>query len=242
MSDNSKSAVANAGNLIIPESDWYSFYYEQTSGIELESQAGVLGILEPAWYDFYYEQQQVVYATGSSLSSVEGQQLTSYIGETNQVGTAYNQITGILATSSSGTVVISGTENVSVIVSGVESSATFGEISAQGQTIINAEILLSNVSAEANISQISATADNPVTWSSSGQIKRYPSNQFFSATAKIGGASSEFAIGEIQTNATTVINATISLNNVVSFVQASDINASGTLEISEEELVLLLAA
>lgn len=242
MSDNSKSAVANAGNLIIPESDWYSFYYEQTSGIELESQAGVLGILEPAWYDFYYEQQQVVYATGSSLSSVEGQQLTSYIGETNQVGTAYNQITGILATSSSGTVVISGTENVSVIVSGVESSATFGEISAQGQSIVNAEILLSGVYAKANISQISATADNPVTWSSSGQIKRYSSNQFVSATAKIGGASSEFAIGEIQTNATTVINATISLNNVVSFVQASDINASGTLEISEEELVLLLAA
>lgn len=170
MSDNPKSAIANAGNLIIPESDWYSFYYEQTSGIELESQAGVLGILEPAWYDFYYEQQQVVYATGSSLSSVEGQQLTSYIGE------------------------------------------------------------------------ISATADNPVTWSSSGQIKRYPSNQFVSATAKIGGASSEFAIGDIQTSATTSINATISLNNVVSFVQASDINASGTLEISEEELILLLAA
>lgn len=242
MSDNPKSAIANAGNLIIPESDWHSFYYEQTSGIELESQAGVLGILEPAWYDFYYEQQQVVYATGSSLYSVEGQELTSEIGETDQTGTAYSQLTGILAAASLGTVVISGTENVSVIVSGIELSASVGEISAHGQTIVNAEILLLGVYAEANISQISATADNPVTWSSSGQIRRYPSNQFVSATAKIGGASAEFAIGDIQTYATTSINATITLDNVVSFTQMANINADGILSISDDELILLMAA
>ena len=242
MSDNSKSAIANAGNLIIPDSDWYSFYYEQTSGIELTSQAGVLGILEPNWYDFYYEQQQVVYSTGSSLISVEGQELTTEISETDQTATAYKELTGISALTTLGTAVISGTENVSVIISGIEASAIFGEASAQGQTIQNTSVELDGIEATASLGNVSVISESPETWSSSGQIRRYHSNQFVSATAKVSSVAAKADIGEIQTNATAVINSTISLNNVVSFTQASDINAIGTLEISDEELILLLAA
>lgn len=241
MSNNSKSAIANAGNLIIPDSDWYSFYYEQTSGIELTSQAGVLGILKPNWYDFYYEQQQVVYSTGSSLISIKVQELTTEISETDQTATAYKELTGISALAALGIVVISGTENVSVIISGVEASATFGETSAQGETIQNASIELDGIQSNASLGNISVISESPETWSS-GQVKRYPANQFVSATAKVASVAAKFEIGEVQTNATTIINSTISLNNVVSFTQASDINASGTLEVSDEELILLLAA
>lgn len=127
------------------------------------------------------------------------------------------------------------------VISGNEATTEIGEVTANTIVIVNASTEIDGIEASASIGDISAISESPETWSG-GQIKRYPSNQFVSATAKVESLTSKAEIGKVKPNATTIINATISLDNVVSFVQASDINASGTLEISDEELILLLAA
>ena len=209
-----QSAVASAGNLRIFSSDWYAFYFEN---------------------------QRIVESSGSALNSIEGQNSTSTFGEITESGTGFSEITGIELVASLGTAVISGTENVSIVIDGTSATASFGEIVATGEVPLNAEIAISGISAQSFISQISATPDNPITWSS-GKPMRYQANHIKNGKAILLPVSAFVSNNTLTASGTTVINATISLNNVVSFVQASDINASGTLEISEEELILLLAA
>ena len=203
--------------------------------------AGNLRIFSSDWHSFYFEQHQIVDSSATALQALTGQSSNAAYGEIAESGAGIYGISGIDSISSLGLAVISGTENVSVIVNGVSAESAYGAIVATGEVSLDAQISIVGITASSSLSSVSVNVLNPETWSS-GKIKRYPANQFVSATAKTASVSAKFEIGEIQTNATTVINATISLNNVVSFVQASDINASGTLEISDEELILLLAA
>ena len=203
--------------------------------------AGNLRIFSSDWYAFYFENQRIVDSSGSALNAIEGQSSTSAFGEITESGAGFAETSGIEAIASLGTAVISGTENVSIVIDGTEAISSLGEIIATGEVPLDAEISVSGISAQSYIAQISALAENPVVWSG-GKPMRYQASHIKNGKAILLPASAFVSNGTLTASGTTVINATISLNNVVSFTQASDINASGTLEISDEELILLLAA
>lgn len=185
------------------------------TGQSAVASAGNLRIFSSDWHEFFYEQQLIVDSSATALKTIEGQSSTSAFGEITESGAGFAETTGIEAIASLGTAIFSGTENVSVLISGEEMTA--------------------------NAANISAGIENPVTWSG-GKPMRYQANHIKNGKAILLPVSAFVSNNALTASGTTVINATISLNNVVSFVQASDINASGTLEISDEELILLLAA
>ena len=208
---------AEDGNVAVTISD-----SEIVNGIESVSFAGQA----TATADAYFEQSGLYSET--DISSI------SFIADAN-----YN-INGNQLISSIDTVSVTGDSVFGI--SGNEANSENGEVTASNVVIVNASVELDGIQTLATLGNVSGISESPETWSSSGQVKRYPANQFVSATAKPVSVTAKADIGEVQTITTTVINSTISLNNVVSFTQASDINASGTLEISDEELILLLAA
>ena len=245
------SISATANNLLTGlsvNSDFSELLFQASSnltfdGIEISTTAGVVaikisdseivnGIEAVALYgqttasaDSYFEQ--------SGLSSQTDIEEISALADAN-IAINGNELDALFDA-------VSVTADSVSFVSGNQATAESGEVTASTIIRINATAGTTGISANASFGNVSAISESPETWSS-GQVMRYPANQFVSATAKTGFVTAKSEIGEVQTDATTIINTTISLNNVVSFTQASDINASGTLEISDEELILLLAA
>lgn len=183
-----QSATASAGNLRISSSDWYSFYFEQELGID---------------------------GFGTGLVSISGIESESAYESADGLGGAQAETTGAESVTSFGSVIISGTENVSVLIDGIGISANVGSLEASGES--------------------------PVVWSS-GKPMRYQANHIKNGKAILSPASAFVSNNTLTASGTTIINATISLNNIVSFTQISNVNATGVLSISDEELIVLLAA
>ena len=228
-----QSAVAYAGSLRIFSSDWYNFFNEQQLvidaysnstnqllGIELNAYSGIFSIPSPSWYSFYYEHQQLI----------------------NANATGYCLLDGINASIDYGIIIISGTENCSIIINGIDVVSSYELPLATGESVINAELQISGIELATSISNISASVENPEIWQSSGKIKRYPANAFKNSSIKLPELIANSAQSDIYVSGTVQINATISLYNVVSFTQIADITADGILSISDNELILLMAA
>ena len=179
--------------------------------------AGNLRIFSSDWYNFYYEQYQGVESIGNAYTQTESQEATSSLGIS----------------------VVTGTENCSVIISGIESQSGFESIIANGE--IYATVNISGLALSATINPVTATEISDEIWSS-GKIQRYPANAFKNSSVKLSGIVAQNSQNDISASGTIQIDATISLNNVVSFSQIANINADGILSISDEEIILLMAA
>ena len=247
-----QSAVASAGNLRIFTSDWYSFYYDQRqvvdaeatalesiNGIESTGSLGAFHILSPDWYAFYNEQYVGLQGFGTANKSLLGIESSSDNGDLLFSGSAINQLTSIQATAQLGTAIISGTENVSVVISGVDIVSEIENVITQSSE--NVQIAISGIEASASVGSVTATQESAETWSS-GQIKRYPANAFKNSSVKLSGIVAQSSQNDISASGTVQIDATVALNNVVSFSQVANINADGILSISDDEIILLMAA
>ena len=137
---------------------------------------------------------------------------------------------------------VSVTADSIYIVSGKQSSAEIGEVTASAVVQINATAEFDGIGSNASIGDVLATTENPEVWQSSGQIKRYPANHIVNATAKLSQIVAYTEQSDVFVSSTVQINATIALDNVVSFTQVANINADGILSISDDELILLMAA
>lgn len=209
------------------------------TGQSAVASAGNFRILTSDWYAFYFENEKIVNSSATANESLTGIELSAINSEVLTFGNATNQLSGIQATSQLGISVISGTENVSVVISGIDIVSSFGD--AVGQTSINAETSISGIEATASVGSVTATQESAENWSS-GQIKRYPANAFKNSNVKLSGIVAQSSQNDISASGTVQIDATISVNNVVSFTQIANINADGVLSISDEELILLMAA
>jgi hypothetical protein len=207
-----QSAVASAGNFRVFSSDWYAFYFEN---------------------------QKIVDSSATANKSLSGIESIATNSEILFSGGATNELTGIEATSQLGTSVISGTENVSVVISGIDIVSSLGD--AIGQVSINVETSVTGIEATASVGSVTATQESAETWSS-GQIKRYPANAFKNSSVKLSGIVAQSSQNDISALGTVKIDATVALNNVVSFSQVANINADGILSISDDEIILLMAA
>lgn len=151
------------------------------------------------------------------------------------------ELLGIGAIIDYGTVVVTGTENVSVIIGGITLNAEFEAVTATEISVIDAEIAVNGIDLTSFIGVLTANTENPQIYSS-GQIKRYSANDFKNGSVKIAGIALNSDQNTVTATATSQINATIMLDNVVSFTQIANINAEGVLSINEDELILLMAA
>lgn len=183
-----QSATASAGNLRISSSDWYSFYFEQELGID---------------------------GFGTGLISVSGIESESAYESANGLGGAQAETTGTESVSSFGSVIISGTENVSVLIDGIGLSTNAGSLEASGES--------------------------PIVWSS-GKPMRYSANAFKNAKIALNSVDAYSNVAEITASGTIHIHASAQIINVVSLTEVNTVYASGTVGISDDELIMLLAA
>lgn len=177
--------------------------------------AGNLRISSSDWHEFFYEQQLIVDTSATALKTIEGQSSTSALGEITKSGAGFAEITGVEVIASLGTAIFSGTENVSVLISGQE------------MTIAPASI--------------SAGVENPVVWSS-GKLMRYPANAFKYANVTLLPVQSYSSIGDVYASGTTVVSVNATVSGIELFTDAGQVLADGVLSISDEELIVLLAA
>lgn len=231
-------------NTLISELIASGFSNQEISGIELSASNGDVAI------------------TINDSEIVNGIEAVGLAGQITATAEAYFEQSGISAETDNAQISSLADSNINIngnelnalfdailvtadsvsVVSGSQITAELGYVTASEVIQINATAEVNGVFANASVGLISATTENPEAWQSSGQIKRYPANHIVNATAKITGIVANSVQSDVFVSGTVQINATITLDNVVSFTQVANINADGILSISDEELILLMAA
>lgn len=230
------SAKSNYGSLRIFSSDWYSFYFEQQNILDGYGSANKTIDGETATVS-----NNALIALGDANCQQSGITITTSISDVLLLADSLIEITGFGSVIDYGTVVVTGTEDVSVIIGGISLISEFESVIATAIDAINVEIAINGLSVDSSIGSVLAKIENPEIWST-GKIQRYPANAFKNSKVKLLGIEAIFAQNAIVAVGTSEINATIMLDNVVSFTQIANINADGVLSINDEELILLMAA
>lgn len=230
------SAKSNYGSLRIFSSDWYAFYFQQKNVLDSYGAANKTITGSTATVS-----NNAVIALGDASYQESGIEITTSISDVSLLADSLIEITGFGSVIDYGTVVVTGTEDVSAIIGGISLISEFESITATVINAVNVEIFIDGLSINANIGSVSTKIEMPEVWST-GKIQRYPANAFKNSRVKLLGIEANFAKNPVVAVGTSKINATIMVGNVVSFTQIANINADGVLSINDEELILLMAA
>lgn len=184
-------------------------------GQSVVASAGNFRISSSDWHEFFYDQQLIVDSNATANQVIGGQSAEISQSTINESGESNSQIFGIGLIASLGNAVFSGTENVSVLISGVDSISSVGNVSA---------------------SQVSEQV-----WSS-GKIQRYPANAFKYANIVLPSIQSELTVSDVNASGTKVISVGISISGFQLITNVNNVEADGIISISDEELIVLLAA
>ena len=217
-------------------SDWYSFYFEQQNILDGYGSANKAVDGEAATVS-----NDAVIALGDASYQESGIEITTSISDVLLLADSLIEITGFGSVIDYGTVVVTGTEDVSAIIGGISLISEFESITATVINAVNVEIAINGLSVDSSIGSVLAKIENPEIWST-GKVQRYPANAFKNSRVKLLGIEANFAQNPVVAVGTSKINATIMVGNVVSFTQIANINADGVLSINDEELILLMAA
>lgn len=230
------SAKSNFGSLRIFTSDWYAFYFEQQNILDSFGDANELidGVTVTVTLDS-------LAASGDAAYQQSGISVTTSISDVEVLTDSLIELTGLGSVIDYGTVIVTGTTDVSAIIGGISLVSELENVTAFAINPVDAEIAVDGISATSSIGSVTAKIENPQTFAG-GAVKRYPANAFKNSVVKISGIAANSSQNEAIATGTTEINATIMLDNVVSFTQIANINAEGVLSINEEELILLMAA
>lgn len=125
-------------------------------------------------------------------------------------------------------------------LSGIESQFGLGELSVIASQSQNADVQLDGISIQSYVGNVNATSESPESMRSGGQIKRYSVDIAIDATIKIGSVVSTSKTGNVFAVGT--ISTSTSISGVQLESHIDSVNATGILSISDEELIVLLAA
>ena len=190
------------------------------------------------WFDWFYERNldysadgnivcshivatssiESISGTGDAFLGLVGNELNSVIAEIDALADSNQSIVGQDLTTELGEIVISVTSqiNASVQITGIELVSSVGNVSA---SVANDEIL-----------QLS------------GNPRRYSAAQFKNNVVKIQGIDAKITTGRVSALGVISISGTAVLQNVGLYSEVQTVSAEGILSISEDELILLLAA
>ena len=117
-----------------------------------------------------------------------------------------------------------------------------GEISVATQDAVNASVQINGIELLSATSNISVKVLNDDILQLSGNPRRYSAAQFKNNVVKIAGINAKITTGRVSALGVISISGTAVLQNVGLYSEVQTVSAEGILSISEDELILLLAA
>jgi hypothetical protein len=192
--------------------DWNAWFFDR--------QDGYLQVAE-AWYEWNFERAPV--QTG--LVSEQGTIVLS-------ADTLYS-ITGIEAESEIGTV--NAQINETEVVIGQELTSEIEEVTAQA----SASIAQNGIEAISELGTVTATA--------TGEMVMVPGRISYkkprkNASVTIIGVDLPSELGEILASGTIIINNVVKIHSIEARLQAKAVQAEGVLNLTDDEIILLMAA
>jgi hypothetical protein len=190
------------------------------------------------WFDWYYERNldfaasantecsaivttseaESISGTGDALSELIGNELNSAISEIDAFADG-NQL-----------------------LVGQDLTVAFGEVIATAVTPVDASVEITGVALVSAVGNVSASAISAEILQLSGNPRRYSAAQFKNNVVKIAGIDAKITTGRVSALGVISISGTAVLQNVGLYSEVQTVSAEGILSISEDELILLLAA
>ena len=237
-----------------PEAAWFSWFFDERVAIagggattalssgDLLADLGVLG------------------ATGNALFVLNGQTTQSAFGSLQTAANANQQIFGVEALTSFEPINATGVAFVALTgqqsegsltepvalgdgltqVAGLEAQTKLGEV--QAGSSINATTTVAGLTLNAQLGQVTAQTVSPETIVGGSWHKRYPTSIEKSAVAKISGLASIIEAGNIRALGEIQVSAVANLQPLRVVTELQPTQANGVLGLSDEEILVLLAA
>lgn len=190
------------------------------------------------WFDWYYERNldfaasantdcsaivttseaESISGTGDALLELIGNELNSAIAEIDALADGNQLLVG---------------QDLTVV---------FGEVIATAVTPVDASVEITSVELVSAVENVSASAISAEILQLSGNPRRYSATQFKNNVVKIAGINAKISTGRVSALGVISISGTAVLQNVGLYSEVQTVSAEGILSISEDELILLLAA
>jgi hypothetical protein len=191
-----------------------------------------------SWFAWYYERNLDFSADANVIcshivattyaESVSGSGSAQVLAESIQSDTQISEI-DVLADS-----------NQSLV--GQDLTVAFGEVIATAVTPVDANVEITGVALVSAAGNVSASAISAEILQLSGNPRRYSATQFKNNTVKISGIRTKITVGRVSALGVISISGTATVENVGLYLEVQTVSAEGILSISEDELILLLAA
>jgi uncharacterized membrane-anchored protein len=181
-----------------------------------------------------------VSGSGSAESQLDGNSLDLAIGDVFGLGQAQASAESIQLDTQFFEVF--GIGNAKSELSGIIIELTIGEVTATAGTSVDANVEITGVLLGSAVGNVSASAISAEILQLSGNPRRYSATQFKNNVVKIQGIGAKITTGRVSALGVISISGTAVLQNVKLYSEVQTVSAEGILSISEDELILLLAA
>jgi hypothetical protein len=190
------------------------------------------------WFDWYYERNLDFAASANTECSAIV--TTSEAESISGTGDAFLDLIGNELNSAIAEIDALGDSNQAL--SGQELALELGEVSATAVTPVDASVQITGVALVSAVGNVSANAISAEILQLSGNPRRYSAAQFKNNVVKIAGINAKISTGRVSALGVISISGTAVLQNVGLYSEVQTVSAEGILSISEDELILLLAA
>ena len=190
------------------------------------------------WFDWYYERNLDFAASANTECSAIV--TTSEAESISGTGDAFLDLIGNELNSAIAEIDALGDSNQAL--SGQELALQLVEVSATAVTPVDASVQITGVALVSAVGNVSASAISAEILQLSGNPRRYSAAQFKNNVVKIQGIDAKITTGRVSALGVISISGTAVLQNVGLYSEVQTVSAEGILSISEDELILLLAA
>ena len=190
------------------------------------------------WFDWYYERNLDFAASANTECSAIV--TTSEAESISGTGDAFLELIGNELNSEISEIDALADGNQSLV--GQDLTAELGEIIVSVTSQINASVEITGVALVSAVGNVSASAISSEILQLSGNPRRYSATQFKNNVVKIQGIGAKITTGRVSALGVISISGTAVLQNVGLYSEVQTVSAEGILSISEDELILLLAA
>lgn len=190
------------------------------------------------WFDWYYERNLDFAASANTECSAIV--TTSEAESISGTGDALSELIGNELNSAIAEIDALGDGNQSLV--GQDLTVAFGEVVATAVTPVDASVQITGVALVSAVGNVSASAISAEILQLSGNPRRYSAAQFKNNVVKIQGIDAKITTGRVSALGVISISGTAVLQNVGLYSEVQTVSAEGILSISEDELILLLAA
>jgi hypothetical protein len=190
------------------------------------------------WFDWYYERNLDFAASANTECSAIV--TTSEAESISGTGDAFLDLIGNELNSAIAEIDALGDSNQAL--SGQELALELVEVSATAVTPVDASVQITGVALVSAVGNVSANAISAEILQLSGNPRRYSAAQFKNNVVKIQGIDAKITTGRVSALGVISISGTAILQNVGLYSEVQTVSAEGILSISEDELILLLAA